>query len=180
MKTKEQIDWIKRNGQYKEKKFLLPVLEKLLIQEKAMTKEEILAYAKKIKPLMRGTKNCVAFSPKTENKKLFWIPSYPISTKSFCFLCHQPLKQAEGLKEIGRITSYHRYGSYCGFLRPSTDEAIIQCPKGILDNVCAFEFQTTSLELCDIYHVGLDRHVLTTIYYEGTLPEDIAAQEVTW
>lgn len=180
MKTKEQIDWIKNNNRNEAKKVYLPILEKLLQQEEAMTKDDILAYAKKIKPLMRGSEEYVSLSPETKKQKLFWIPSYPISTQSFSYSCHKPLKPAEGLKEICRITTYHRYGGHYGFLRPSVDEAIIQCPKDILDKVCAFEFQTDTLDLSQIYHAGLDRHILTTVYYEGTLPEDIAAQEVSW
>lgn len=180
MKTKEQIDWIKQRGTKRQKELLLPTLEKLYTQEEAMSKEEILDYAKKIKPVMRGTKKYVALSPEDENKQLFWIPAFPISTQSFSFLSSCPLKPAVGLKEICRITTYHRYGGYRAFLRPSTDEAIIQCPKEILDKVCAFEFQTKTMEYSKIYHAGLDRHILTTVYYEGSLPEDIAAQNVSW
>ncbi len=180
MYMKEQIDWIKKIGTERQKELLLPILEKLYSQEKAMSKEEIMAYAKKIKPLMRGSEKYVRLAPSTKEQKLFWLPSCPISTDSFAYSCHQPLKPAEGLKEIGRITTYHRYGGYYGFLRPSTDEAIIQCPKEILDKVCAFEFQTDTLDFPKVYHAGLDRHILTTIYYEGKLPEDIAAQEVSW
>lgn len=180
MKTKEEIDWIKQRGTERQKELLLPILEKLLQQEESMSKEEILSYAKKIKPVMRGTENYVALSPEIEKKDIFWIPAFPISTQSFSYSCHSPLKPAVGLKEICRITTYHRYGGYRAFLRPSTDEAIIQCPKEILDKVCAFEFQTDTLEYSKIYHAGLDRHILTTIYYEGKLPEDIAAQVVSW
>ena len=180
MKTKEQIDWIKQRGSERQKELLLPILEKLLQQEEAMTKEEILSYAKKIKPVMRGTAEYVAISPEIEKKDIFWIPAFPISTQSFSYSCEAPIKPAVGLKEIGRITTYHRYGGYRAFLRPSTDEAIIQCPKDILDKVCAFEFQTETMEYSKIYHAGLDRHILTTVYYEGTLPEDIAAQDVSW
>ncbi len=180
MKTKEQIDWIKQRGFERQKELLLPILEKLLQQEEAMTKEEILFYAKKIKPVMRGTEEYVALSPDIEKKDIFWIQAFPISTESFSYSCHFPLKPAVGLKEICRITTYHRYGGYRAFLRPSTDEAILQCPKEILDKVCAFEFQTKTMEYSKIYHAGLDRHILTTVYYEGTLPTDIAAQSVSW
>lgn len=180
MKTKEEIDWIKQRGTERQKELLLPILEKLLEQEEAMSKEEILAYAKKIKPVMRGTAEYVAISPEIKKKDLFWIPAFPISTQSFSYSCEAPIKPAVGLKEICRITTYHRYGGYYGFLRPSTDEAILQCPKEILNKVCAFEFQTDTLDFRKIYNAGLDRHVLTTVYYEGSLPEDIAAQEVSW
>ncbi len=181
MNTRDQIEFIKRttqNVQVKTK--LLSILENLLKQEESMPRKEILAYAKKIKPVMRGTEKHVAIYTNTENKNLFWIPAYPIHHQSFSYVCHTPLKPAVGLKELARITTYHTYGGYHGLLRPSTDEAIIQCPKDILNKVCAFEFQTDTLDIRKIYHAGLDRHILTTVYYEGTLPEDIAAQEVTW
>ncbi len=181
MSTRDQIEFIKRatyNEEFKTK--LITILEKLLKQEESMTRKEILAYAKKIKPVMRGSKKYVALSPENEGNTLFWIPAYPIHHQSFSYVCHHPLKKAEGLKEIARLTTYHTYGGYHGFLRPSADEAIIQCPKEILNKVCAFEFQTDTLDFRKIYNAGLDRHILTTVYYEGSLPEDIAAQEVSW
>lgn len=181
MSTRDQIEFIKRTTRNEDVKTkLIAILEKLLKQEDSMTRKEILDYAKKIKPVMRGTAEYVALSPEIEKENLFWIPAYPIHHQSFSYVCHHPLKKAEGLKEIARLTTYHTYGGYHGFLRPSTDEAIIQCPKEILDKVCAFEFQTDTLDIRKIYHAGLDRHILTTIYYEGTLPEDIAAQDVSW
>ena len=181
MSTKEQLERLRQMPHdIKAYSDILATLEKLLQQENAMSQKERLSYAKKIKPLMRGTSGYVELGPQTKAQELYWIPAYPISTQSFAFSCHCPLKPAKGLKEIGRITTYHRYGGFYGLLRPSTDEAIIQCPKEILDKVCAFEFQTDTLEFRKVYHAGLDRHILTTVYYEGSLPEDIAAQDVRW
>ena len=181
MTTRDRIEFIKRSTLDNEiKANLLLILEKLLKQEECMTRKDILAYAEKIKPVMRGSKDYIGISPYMDGKELFWIPSYPIHHQSFCYICHHPLKKAEGLKELARITTYHNYGGFHGLLRPSTDEAIIQCPKEILDKVCAFEFQTDTLDMRKVYHAGLDRHILTTVYYEGTLPKDIAAQFVSW
>ncbi|MFV0626450.1 MAG: hypothetical protein ACK5N8_03770 [Alphaproteobacteria bacterium] len=144
------------------------ILEELEAKKKLMSPSEILEYAKKIKPLR-----------KNENGELFWLQNTAISTAS-CFYNNELIQKAEGLIEVARIKSYHTYGGHYGFLRPSADEAIWQCPKEILDKVCAFEFYTPSFELADIFDANLDRHVLTTIYYQGTVPQNLLDEPVKW
>lgn len=139
----------------------------------------ILEYAKKIRPVMAGTQDESGIRIDDEGLQIFWIESSNISTQS-CFYNAKPISKAEGLKEIGRITSYHKYGGAYIFLRPSADEAIFQCPKDILDKVCAFRCVSYSYNINEVYSKILDRHVLTTIYYEGVVPEDIASQPVEW
>lgn len=182
MNTLEKIQWIKEHKYaYPNYEELLSILEKLHQQESRFTKDDLLRLARKIKPVMREDKNkTVGIAPIAQGENLFWIPPYPIHSQSFIGWCSTPIKKAEGLKEIARVTTYHTYGGYHGFLRPSTDEAICQCPEDILERVCAFEFQSSSPYISDIYNNGLDRHVLTTIYYEGQLPADIADQDVSW
>lgn len=145
-----------------------------------MSQEEILAYARKIRPLVRGTKKDALLRLYNQKKQLYWAKPAKISTESFTFRADSALMKAHGLTEIGRIATYHRYGEYYGFLRPSVDEAIVQCPKEWLDKVCAFEFQIDSNQIADVYNIALDRHVLRTIYYTGTLPEEIAGLPVEW
>ncbi len=131
---------------------VIQLLEELEAKKTAMSPSEILEYAKKIKPLR-----------KNKHEELFWLQSTAIATTS-CFYINKQIQKAEGLTEVARIKSYHTYGSYYGLLCPSTDEAIWQCPKEILDKVCAFEFYTPSFDLADVYDSNLDRHILTTIY----------------
>lgn len=157
----------------------IAILTRLDEQEK-MAKSTILEYARHIRPLIRGTEERVALAPQYKNKELFWARPTKIATESFTFNHKTGLMKAEGLTEIGRITTYHNYGGYSAFLRPSTHEAIGQCPKEWLDKVVAFEFQTDSDKFEDVYDYMLDRHVLTTIYYTGTLPEEIHNLPVEW
>ena len=151
-----------------------------LAEQEKMPKKEIMAYAHKIRPLVRGTEKDALLAPYNQTKPLYWAKPARISTQSFTFRADSALMRAEGLTEIGRITTYHRYGGFYGCLRPSVDEAIVQCPKEWLDKVCAFEIQTDSLNFNEVYSPALDRHVLRTIYYTGTLPEEIANLPVKW
>ena len=64
-------------------------------------------------------------------------------------------------------------------LRPTIADAIIQCPKDILDQVVAFEFVAPSRDTKDYYDKVLGMHVLTTVYYAGVVPQEIAAQKVS-
>lgn len=180
MDYSEQISYLKLED-YPQKAKHIAILKQLQKQEEDLPQEMVMNYASKIKPVMRGNARKVSIDPdEYKNGTLFWIPSVPIHTQSVTFKTSKPLCQAQGLKEIARIVTYHRYGGYYGFLRPSTDEAIIQCPKEILDKVCAFEFVAETLDFGQIYNHRLDRHVLTTVYYAGTLPDQIATQCVKW
>lgn len=177
------------------------ILERLSAQEKRYTKEEILALAKRIRPVLRGTKHYVGIFPAGselysvlhETKamqhlkemaetggKLFFVESHYVATRSFSFDEHYPLLEAPALTEVARITTYHKYGGYYGCLRPSIDEAIYQCPPELLDKVTAFELIAKSELFRDIYDQDLDRHVLTTIYYTGEIPEEITNLSLVW
>ena len=203
MKIKEQVAWIKKLSRISEPRMsmIIGILENLERQEEAMSQEEILVRAAKIRPLMRGTDEYVGMwpdSPEIEfilgqtgyrrhrralrenSAQLYWAGNVPIHSQSFSYSSHTPQGKAEGLREIGRITTYHRYGGYYGCLRPSTDEAIIQCPKEWLDKVCAFEFIAASDKFNELYDGDLDRHVLTTVYYAGEVPAAIMDQPVSW
>lgn len=160
---------------YGKEKIILARLEE---QEK-MPKEEILRYAKKIRPLVRGNKG-EYLDIEHRNDPLYWANAQNIATKSFTYSQDNAIKVAEGLKEVGRINTYHRYGGFYGILRPSVDEAIVQCPKEWLDKVTAFEVQADSLSFSEVYSTKLDRHVLRTIYYTGLIPEDIVNLPVEW
>lgn len=177
------------------------LLEQLQAQESRLTKDEILTLAKRIRPVMRGSEHFVGIFPNGselhnylhESKaflhlqemaktggKLYFVEAPYVATRSFTYDEHHPLLEATGLTEITRKTTYHRYGGYPGFLRPSIDEAIYQCPPEIIDKVTAFEFVANSERIRDVYDEYLDRHVLTTIYYTGEIPEEIANLSLAW
>ncbi len=181
MTTKEQIDYLNQSAgkrlALKRCEEAIGILTKLEEQEK-MPQEEILRLAKKIRPLVRVGKTTSVFQ--NQIKPLFWAEAPHIATKSFTFNSGRGIKIATGIHEIARITTYHRYGGFRVFLRPSVDEAIIQCPKELLDKVVGFEFQTDTLKASAVYDRFLDRHVLRTVYYTGELPEDIANLPVEW
>lgn len=138
-----------------------------------MPKEEILRYAKKIRPLVRGDKGDV-LNPKNRNEPLWWAASPHSHIHGFTE-DGTALKKAEGLTEFGRIITEHGIGekySLLEFISPRVDEAIKRCPKQWLDKVTAFEVQVVS--------EVVNCHVLTTIYYTGEVPEDIANLPVEW
>lgn len=180
MDYNEQIAFLRRHEGKNSVTRRIHILQRLQRQENAMDKEKIMDYARRIKPVMRGNSKHVLLAPEVSEKDLYWIPSVPIHTQSCAFSSDKPLQRAYDLIPAAMITTYHRHGGYYGCLRPSADEAIYQCPKLILDQVCAFEFTVQTLDFSKVYDAKLDRHVLMTIYYTGKLPQIVADQEVTW
>ena len=81
--------------------------------------------------------------------------------------------------ELRRVTTYYDSDYSPAVLRPTIADAIIQCPKDILDQVVAFEFVAPSRDTKDYYDKVLGMHVLTTVYYAGVVPQEIAAQKVS-
>ncbi len=181
MKYEDKIFWLKECSGLPQEKIMkyVAILDKLEQQKQAMSQEQIIAYAAKIRPVLFGSNGEVSICPKENDKELYWLKSTPIATTS-CTFKPEVIVKAEGLKEIGRIESYHSYGGYYGFLRPSADEAIYQCPKEILDKACAFAFVTPTLDIRTIYNSNLDLHRLTTIYFEGIVPPEIANDPIKW
>lgn len=181
MTNEDKIFWLTECSGLPQEKIeeYIAILDKLEQQKRAMSQEQIMAYAAKIRPVLFGSNGEAGICPKENDKELYWLKSTPIATTS-CTFKPQVIAKAEGLKEIGRIVSYHSYGGYYIFLRPSADEAIYQCPKEILDKACAFAFMTPTTEIRDIYNSNLDLHKLTTVYFEGTVPPEIANDPIKW
>lgn len=179
MKTQDQIRLLKML--HPKEDWLKAVVERLKIlqaQEENLSKHEVLELAKRIKPVMRGDKNYVAIST-NQTIPLYWLDICNIAANSF--ICnHTSQKEAIGLQEIARIKTYHRYGNYYGRINPSLEECIRQCPPEIRDKVCAVEIVANPDDIINIYDCRLDRHVLTTVYYTGELPEEIANQKIKW
>ena len=114
---------------------------------------------------------------KRYGKLLFWLEQVPV----YCSLSEgqEILQEASGLVELRRVTTYYDSDYSPAVLRPTIADAIIQCPKDILDQVVAFEFVAPSRDTKDYYDKVLGMHVLTTVYYAGVVPQEIAAQKVS-
>ena len=111
--------------------------EELQILENSMSREDIIKYAGRIKPVM------------IKDGKLWWIESKKIHGES-CTYDPAYLEEVKSvLVPLRTIETYHKYGGYYAFLRPSVDEAIFQCPKDILEEV----IYTICLSAYDNYNV---------------------------
>lgn len=174
---------------------LLKNLQKLA---KSWSNEKLWEYAQKMRPLLRGSKIYCSFFDddklanyllsdelfrrhqrliKRYGKLLFWTEQVPV----YCSLSEgqEILQKASGLVELRRVTTYYDSDYSPAVLRPTIADAIIQCPKDILDQVVAFEFVAPSRDPKDYYDKVLGMHVLTTVYYAGVVPQEIAAQKVS-
>lgn len=207
----KQIRWESKYffGTKEQQQKALSILKQLKKQELAMSQDEIMAYAQKIRPVVRGSefyvgvyasdldycRNNVSFLTDGEFKlrllrhiqcvkehgtALFWAKNAPIHSESFTYSNNEPFMPAFGLTEVARVKTYHRYGGYYACLRPSVDECIYQCPKDILDKVCAVEVKSAYPADVTPYYSAIDRHELVTIYYSGKVPQEVLAQEIKW
>ena len=176
----------------------IEVLKNLQKLEKSWSKEKLLAYAQKMRPLLRGSKIYCSFFDddklanyllsdelfrrhqqltKRYGKLLFWLEQVPV----YCSLSEgqEILQEASGLVELRRVTTYYDSDYSPVVLRPTIADAIIQCPEEILDQVVAFEFVAPSSNARDYFDNVLGMHVLTTVYYTGVVPQEIAEQKVS-
>jgi hypothetical protein len=146
--------------------------EELKILETSMTPDEIMEIAKRMCPIMRNS---------SDGNMLYWIEPLEIHGESCTYSPVYIRRVTEPIQFIREIESYHKYGGYYGFIRPSVDEAIYQCPKDILDKVVAFEFVIPEdLSIYNIYVDELDRHKLSIRYYTGfKLPDDLK-RDIIW
>jgi hypothetical protein len=70
---------------------------------------------------------------------LYWIEPCEIHGESCTYGAKYIRPVNETLNFVTEVKTYHKYGGYYGFIRPSMDEAIYQCPKDILDDVVAVD-----------------------------------------
>lgn len=178
MTLKEQIRCLTQRADLSAaiKKKALSILTTLKEQEQ-MPKEEILAYAQKIRPLLRKSTNTKDKKPKTA---LFWASAPYATTRSYMATGGIALTKAKGLKKIGRTTGYLGYHGYYAAFSPNISEVIEQCPKEWLDRATAFEIELTNLNPTEVYDNLLERHVLHITFYTGEVPKDIARRPVEW
>lgn len=136
--------------------------EELSVIENRMSQEEIMERAKTLRPVAEF---------KDKGHLLCWVDGMKIHKQSYTWLLN-PLKPTGYLRELGRITTYHKCG-HPSLFKPSVDECVYQCPY---PEATAFQIIKGS----GTYNYDLDRHQATTIYYAAEIPEDILNREIEW
>ena len=146
--------------------------EELQKLEHSMSQEDIMKHAAHMCPIMRNS---------SDGNILYWIEPCEIHGESCTYGAKYIRPVKETLNFVTEVKTYHKYGGYYGFIRPSMDEAIYQCPKDILDDVVAVEFVIPeNVTLYEVYDSDLDRHHLAVRYYTGCkLPDDLK-RDLVW
>lgn len=158
----------------------IEILKTLEQQRSSMSDEDILKYAHQMHYVARFKDDQIFLYENTEELPLYFADSLSVCQKS-CSFEAKPLALADNLTPLGSITTYHSYGGYPIFLRPSIDEAIWQCPKEWLNLATAFEFSAIKQEgFLNIYNGHLDCHVLKTTYYQGLVPNIVKQKNYQW
>ncbi len=162
----------------------------LLKRSEQMSEDELLGYARRIKPLVRMTDGRkLGVGEECPNSYLVYTTPFDIHD-SYYFnfepehaVCDDAgdILPVEGLEEIGRFICYHRYGGYWLFVRPGVDEVLQQLPAEFADKrIDAFELKFSHSFYDKVWSSVLDRHVSTVILYalEAGLPEMVKNQDV--
>lgn len=171
-------------------------LETRLLKSEAMPFNELLARARKIKPLVRVDgdhngvlgfhKKCYDFA---DSDTLLFCKPCDIRDRSYLFdfddsrivmLNGKPFAVPKHRK-VGEFTCYHDTGAFYGCLMPSVDEVLQQIPSEIdWHTVDAFELSFPSLNFRDVYDSVLDRHISTVLLYsfDNGLPQKLKKQSV--
>lgn len=173
-------------------------LETRLLKSETMPLKELLARAKKIKPLVRvdGDHNSVlGFRKKchdfADTDKLCFCKPCDIRARSYLYDFNASRIVTSGGKpcvvpkhqKVGEFTCYHDTGAFYGCLMPSVDEVLQQFPTEIdWHTVDAFELLFSSLNFRDVYDSLLDRHISTVILYrfDNGLPKQIKEQPIVF
>ncbi len=134
-------------------------LEKI---ENSMTKEQIIERARTLRPVAELKK---------VGGMIFWVDGGNIHTQSYTWDLKR-LKPTGYLRELGHVRTYHKCG-HPSLFKPSVDECVYQCPY---PEATAFQIIVDS----GYYDYELDRHGAETIYYTGTIPEDIRNRVIKW
>lgn len=171
-------------------------LKTRLLESETMPFKELLARAKKIKPLVRVDgdhngilgyrKKCYDFA---DSDTLLFCKPCDIRDRSYLFDFNDSrIVMFKGKpfavpkhRKVGEFTCYHDTGAFYGCLMPSVDEVLQQFPTEIdWHTVDAFELQFPSLNFRDVYDSLLDRHISTVILYnfDNGLPQKIKEQPV--
>lgn len=169
-----------------------------ILEAQQKPKDELIALAKSIKPLVRLDKCGIrrSYGEFADDDQLVFINPSDIKQSYLYSFSETDVVTVKGdedeedtpfsvpkLHVITSFTCYHKYGGYYGFFRPGVDEVLAQIPPSVdIEQISAFEIKVKSFDFNDIYDPILDRHVSTVILYamEGGLPEKIKNQSVIY
>lgn len=169
-------------------------IERKILESKQIPDTQLLARAKRIKPLVR-----LSFDA-DEGYKMKYCEFEEADTLCFCTPCdicqrsylydftpkkivklgNRPMSVPK-FQEVGEFTCYHETGTFYGNLLPSVDEVLKQIPPEFdWLQIDAFELQFTSSYFPEVYDCILDRHVSTVHLYrfEHGLPAKLKNQAV--
>ena len=164
---------------------IIQIRARLELMEKNLSKENALALAKRIRPVITQVireDGDLVFKKDEPVGDKYWVSGAKIYNQSYFFMglnSRSVYERAENLTEVATITTYHKCG-YPAILKPSVYEVLCQIPRELLDKVVAFELYAPSCYVSDIYDSHLDRHKLTCVLYSGTIPKSVADKEVDW
>ncbi len=154
-------------------------IERRILESKQLPVSQLIARAKRIKPLVRIER---------DNEAEYHSKYYSISntdTLCFCTPCDirersylydftpQKIVRSKGKplpvpprEKVGEFTCYHETGDFYGVLLPSVGEVLQQIPNDIdWLEVDAFELIFTSDNFSEVYDSILDCHVSTAVLY---------------
>lgn len=171
-------------------------LETRILESEQMPVKELLARAKKIKPLVRldesdiddyrtkqgkfSERDILCFCTPCDIRKRSYL--YDFSPRKIVMYKGRPLKVPKRQK-VGEFTCYHNTGDYYGLLMPSVDEVLQQLPEEFdWQTIDAFELSFPSMDFWDVYDSILDRHVSTVILYrfDTGLPQKMKGQDIVF
>ncbi|MBQ7632532.1 MAG: hypothetical protein IJS88_00260 [Alphaproteobacteria bacterium] len=169
-------------------------IERRILESKQLPVSQLIARAKRIKPLVRIER---------DNEAEYHSKYHSISdTDTLCFCTPCDIRQRSYLYDftpqkivrskdkplpvpsrtkIGEFTCYHDTGSFYSCLMPSVDEVLQQIPiKYDWLEIDAFELIFTSDNFSEVYDSILDCHVSTAVLYrfDKRLPARMREQTV--
>ena len=169
-------------------------IEKQILQSEQMSARELLARARKIKPLVRVEGSELAgYRKKQDNFResdiMCFCKPCDIRRRSYLYnftpeqivMCKGKIFKVPMRQKVGEFTCYHNTGGHYGILLPSVDEVLQQLPPEYdWQTIDAFELSFPSLDVHEVYDSILDRHVSTVILYrfEHGLPPRLKAQDI--
>ena len=169
-------------------------IERKILESKQLSDKQLLARAKKIKPLIRlrydsdeeyKAKYCsfdeadiLCFCTPTDIRRRSYI--FDFTPKKIVKFAGKPMAVPKA-NNIGEFTCYHDTGTFYGDLMPSVDEVLEQIPQEFdWLQIDAFELEFASDKFLEVYDCVLDRHVSTVHLYrfENGLPAKLKGQTV--
>ena len=171
-------------------------IEQSILESEQMSAKELLARAKKIKPLVRlEGGEITGYHKKSGQFKASDILCFctPVDIRNRSYLYDFTPQKIVTLKgrmfkvpkyqEVGQFTCYHDTGTFYGFLMPSVDEVLQQLPAEYdWHEIDAFELSFSSLDFFDVYDCLLDRHISTVHLYrfDKRLPIRLKEQDIVF